>query len=83
MDTLTPPSSSVRCSEWAKTNETRTANREYYVVFCWGKWHPHFRPINAKTGKPWQASRGIAPYICETEAEAVAAIAAEKERSGK
>jgi len=70
-------------TEWAKTNETRTATREYYVIFSWGAWHPHFRPINPKTGKPWQASRGIAPYNCQTESEAVAAIAAEKERSGK
>lgn len=71
-------------TEWSKTNETRTATREYYVIFSWGAWHPYFKPLNPKTGQPWQASRRLAMAVgCKTEAEAVAAIAAEKERSGK
>ena len=42
-----------------KTNETTTANRIYYTTESGGIWEAHFQPLNPKTGRPWQASRGI------------------------
>lgn len=41
-------------------NLTKTASRIYYTLKdSFGVFHAYFRPLNPKTGKPWQASRGI------------------------
>lgn len=71
-------------AEYARTNETTTASRVYFIVRAWGKWHPYYQPLNPKTGKPWQASRKLSLYEgLQTETEALASVAAEKEKSGK
>jgi hypothetical protein len=70
--------------EYARTNETKTASRVYFVIRSWGKWYPYYQPLNPKTGNPWQASRRLSLWDgLETESEAVSSIAAEKEKSGK
>jgi hypothetical protein len=70
--------------DYARLDETKTATRVYFVIRSWGKYHAHYQPLNPKTGERWQASRRLSPWEgLATEAEAVAAIAAQKEKSGK
>ena len=111
-----------------KENITETETRLYYTFkmtdACGGLWKAEYQPKNPKTGKPWQAARGITrgynawagssrdsswivtnyerhlgnPPASEvwsktytngisrgfnTEADAIAAIVEEKQRSGK
>jgi hypothetical protein len=70
-------------TETVKANVARTAAREYFIILSRGVWYPYFKAINPKTGKTWQSTRRCSPYQCTSEAEAVAAITSEQERSGK
>jgi hypothetical protein len=42
-----------------ETNKSQTAKRIYWTAFYGGIWSANFRPINAKTGKPWQSCHKI------------------------
>jgi hypothetical protein len=80
---------------YMRTNLTETPSRIYFTVhqaaganpdgsMFWIEdkhWHASYQPRNPKTGKPWQASQHL--LVNGTQAEALAAIEAEKARSKK
>lgn len=37
----------------------QTARRAYWVHRCGELWQVSYQPVNAKTGKPWQAQRTL------------------------
>ena len=48
-----------------KSNESRSERRVYWVSdSSIGLWAAYYRPINRKTGQPWQAPRSIGGHDC-------------------
>lgn len=42
-----------------RENISRSAKREYWVSENDGLWRAMYRPLNPKTGQPWQAARDV------------------------